>query len=62
MIIRLLVTAMMLLAIAKFYLHDSKQNEHTAPAAQIEDIQSQLDEIQLKQAEQKQNQLEELGL
>ena len=62
MIIRLLVTAMMLLAIAKFYLHDSKQNEQVRPAAHIEDIQNQLDEIQLKQTEQKQSQLEELGL
>ena len=62
MILRLLITAMMLLAVAKFYLHDTKQAKQTPPSAQIEDIQNQLNDIQLKQAEQKKQQLEQLGL
>ena len=62
MILRLLITAMMLLAVAKFYLHDTKQAEQVKPAAQIEDVQNQLDEIQRKQAEQRQKQLDTLGL
>lgn len=62
MILRLLITAMMLLAVTKFYLHDTKQAEQTPPSAQIEDIQNQLNDIQLKQAEQKKQQLEQPGL
>jgi hypothetical protein len=62
MIIRLLMTAMIVLAIVKFYLHDSKQTQQTKPAAQVEDIRNQLDEIQSKQEERKQEQLETLGL
>jgi hypothetical protein len=56
------MTAMIVLAIVKFYLHDSKQTQQTKPAAQVEDIRNQLDEIQSKQEERKQEQLETLGL
>lgn len=62
MIIRLLMTAMIVLAIAKYYLHDTKQTQQTKPAAQIEEIRNQLDDIQKKQQEQKQEQLDGLGL
>lgn len=62
MILRLLITAMMLLAVAKYYLHDTKQAENTRPSVQIEELQNQLNDIQLKQAEQKKQQLEQLGL
>jgi len=62
MIIRLLITAMILLAIAKFYLHDTKQAGQTKPAAQVEDIKQQLDLIQQKQETQNQEQLDSLGL
>lgn len=62
MIIRLLMTAMIVLAIAKYYLHDSKQHTANKPAQQIEDIKNQLDDIQRKQKEQTQKHLEHLGL
>ena len=62
MILRLLITAMMLLAVAKYYLHDTKQTEKTRPNAQIDQIHDQLNDIQAKQAEQKKQQLEQLGL
>lgn len=62
MIIRLLMTAMIVLAIAKYYLHDTKQAQQTKPAAQIEEIRNQLDDIQQKQQAQKQKQLDNLGL
>lgn len=52
----------MLLAVAKYYLHDTKQAENTRPSVQIEELQNQLNDIQLKQAEQKKQQLEQLGL
>ena len=44
MILRLLIAAMMVLAIAKFYLADSKSAE-TKPKQQIEDVQNQLDDF-----------------
>ena len=62
MILRLLITVMMLLAVAKYYLHDTKQTEQTRPSAQVEEFQNQLNDIRLKQAEQKKQQLEQLGL
>ena len=62
MILRLLITVMMLLGLAKYYLHDTKQPQQSKPAQKIENIQNQLDEIQRRQAEEKTKQLEALGL
>lgn len=62
MILRLLVTTMIVLAIAKFYLHDSKQTQQTKPAQRIEDVQKQLNEIKQKQEQQTKKQLEDLNL
>jgi hypothetical protein len=56
------MTAMIVLAIAKYYLHDTKQAQQTKPTAQIEEIRNQLDEIQQKQQAQKKKQLDDLGL
>ena len=53
MIIRLLVTLMMVLAIAKYYLHDTKQSQQTRPSQQLEDVQQQLDEAQKLQQDQR---------
>ncbi len=44
MTLRLLIAAMMVLAIAKFYLDDSKSAE-TKPKQKIEDVQNQLDDF-----------------
>lgn len=62
MILRLLVTTMIVLAIAKFYLHDSKQTQQIKPAQKIEDVQKQLNEIKQKQEQQTKKQLEDLNL
>lgn len=62
MIIRLLVTAMLLLGITKYYLHDTKQAEVIKPKQQIENVQKQLDSFSQKSAAQKEKALKELGL
>lgn len=62
MIIRLLVTLMMVLAIAKYYLHDTKQSQQTRPSQQLEDVQEQLDKAQQLQQERRDKQLEAMGL
>lgn len=62
MILRLLIVAMMLLAIAKYYLHDSKPAQQTRPTQQVEDIQNQLDDIQRQQEARRQQQLEAIGI
>ena len=62
MILRLLITAMLLLGIAKYYLHDTKQVETIKPKQQIENVQKQLDGFNQKAAEQKEKALKELGL
>ena len=62
MIIRLLVTAMLLLGIAKYYLHDTKQVEKIKPQQKIEHVQTQLDSFTQKSAEQKEKALKELDL
>lgn len=51
MIIRILMTAMILLAIAKYYLHDSKQISQNKPAQQIENLQTPQIEIKQRQEE-----------
>lgn len=62
MIIRLLVTLMMVLAIAKYYLHDTKLSQQTRPSQQLEDVQEQLDKAQQLQQERRDKQLEAMGL
>lgn len=62
MILRLLIVAMMLLAIAKYYLHDTQPAQQTRPAQQIEDIQNQLNDIQRQQEARRQQQLEAIDI
>ena len=64
MLLRLLITAAIVLAIAKYYLHDNKANTEQAikPKAQIEQVQQQLDSFSKKGEEQNQKALKELGL
>jgi len=62
MILKLLITAMLLLGIAKHYFHDSKQAEVIKPKQQIQNVQKQLDSFSQKSAEQKEIALKELGL
>ncbi|GAA6133250.1 hypothetical protein NBRC116188_00390 [Oceaniserpentilla sp. 4NH20-0058] len=61
MLLRLLITAMMLLAIAKFYLHDNQQAEKVKPAQQLEDVKTQLKDIKNEQEAQQQKYLEQIG-
>ncbi|NVK36290.1 MAG: hypothetical protein HWE18_00070 [Gammaproteobacteria bacterium] len=62
MILRLLIVAMMLLAIAKYYLHDSKSAQQTRPQQQVEAIKNQLDDIQRQQEERRKQQLNAMGV
>jgi len=61
MILRLLIVAMMILAIAKYYLHDSKHENQTKPEAAIQDVQQQLQEIEEKQKEKQEQYLDQLN-
>lgn len=61
MILRLLITAMMLLAIAKFYLHDNKTDQ-IKPKQKVDDIQVQLNDISDQAEQQRKNKLKEMGI
>ena len=62
MLIRLLITAALLLAIAKHYLHDTKQTETVKPKAQLEQIETQIKDIKIQADEDRKKALDELGL
>ena len=61
MIIRLLIAMMMVLAIAKYYLHDTQQTDQTKPEVVIKDVKQQLQKIQDQQKENQEKLLEHLN-
>jgi len=64
MILRLLIAVMMVLAIAKFYLHDNKTGEANPlkPKQQIEQVQNQLDDINKMAEEKRKKALDDMGI
>jgi cell division protein FtsL len=64
-LLRLLIATSLVLAIAKHYLHDTKQQTETKPAKpkkQIEQFQQQLNDINVQADEKRRETLEDLGL
>lgn len=64
-LLRLLIATSLVLAIAKHYLHDTKQQTETKsvkPKEQIEQFQQQLNDINFQAEENKRKALEELGI
>jgi hypothetical protein len=64
MILRLLIAAMMLMAITQFYLQDNKTGEAQPlkPKQQIEHVQTQLDDISEQAEEKRKKAMEEIGI
>ena len=62
MLIRLLVTAAILLAIAKHYLHDTKQSDIVRPKVQLDHAQKEIDRISQEAEEKREETLKDLGL
>jgi hypothetical protein len=64
MIIRLLITAMLLLGIAKFYLNDNKNTDNVdiKPKQQIEKAENKINEINQQAEDRRKKMLEELGI
>jgi hypothetical protein len=64
MIIRLLITAMLLLGIAKFYLNDNKNTDNVdiKPKQQIEKVENKINEINQQAEDRRKKMLEELGI
>lgn len=62
MLIRLLITAALLLAIAKHYLHDTKQSEAVRPKVQLDHAQQEIDRISEEVEEKREEALKDLGL
>lgn len=62
MILRLLIAAIVLLFIAKFYLEDSESPQTVKPKQHIEQVQSQIDDISKEAEEKRKKALENMGI
>lgn len=62
MILRLLIAAIVLLFIAKFYLEDSESTQTVKPKQHIEQVQSQIDDISKEAEEKRKKALENMGI
>lgn len=62
MILRLLIAAIVLLFIAKFYLEDSESTQTVKPKQHIEQVQSQIDDISKEAEEKRKKALKNMGI
>ena len=62
MILRLFIAAIVLLFVAKFYLEGNESTHTVKPKQQIEQVQSQIDDINKQAEEKRKKALEEMGI
>ena len=62
MILRLLIAAVVLLFVAKFYLEGGESTQAVKPKQKIEQVQSQIDDISKQAEEKRKKALEGMGI